>query len=198
MELNIRNYKPADLESIYEICLKTGKSGEDATELFKNPKLLGQFYAAPYAVYEPELCFILTVDGKPSGYILGTSSSENFAAWSEKEWFAVLRGKYKPEETYKTLFEKRIVEIIHEGYNPKPEFKNYPAHLHIDLLPAAQGKGMGRTLINTFIEKLRSMNVNGLHLEVGKKNTSAIIFYEKIGFELISEFSYSLGFGMKL
>ncbi len=198
MELAIRSYHPSDLVSIYNICLLTGNSGKDASHLFNDPNLLGHFYAAPYAVLEPGLCFILTVDKKPCGYILGTQNSENFAVNSEKHWFPVLRPQYPLDKKYKSAMESRIVQLIHEGYKPKPGLLNYPAHLHIDILPVAQRKGMGRKMIETFTGKLRSLNVPALHLEVGKQNKNAVLFYQKAGFEIIHEYEFSIAFGMKL
>ncbi|GBD92423.1 ribosomal-protein-alanine N-acetyltransferase [bacterium BMS3Abin04] len=198
MELEIRNYHPSDLVSIYNICLQTGDSGKDASHLFNDPNLLAHFYAAPYAVLEPELCFILTADKKPCGYILGTKDSENFASESDKKWFSILRPQYPIGEKYKSAMESRIVQLIHEGYKPKPELLNYPAHLHIDLLPVAQGKGMGRKMIDTFINKLRDLKIPALHLEVGKKNENAVLFYQKVGFEIIHEYEFSIVFGMRL
>ena len=55
----IRPYHPEDLDGLYDICLKTGDTGEDATGLYDDPKLLGHLYAAPYAVLEPDLTFVL-------------------------------------------------------------------------------------------------------------------------------------------
>jgi GNAT superfamily N-acetyltransferase len=91
-----------------------------------------------------------------------------------------------------------IIRRIHLGNRPKSELSAYPAHLHIDLLPAVQGKGQGKALMNTFMDKLMELNVAGLHLEVGKKNPGAIEFYKRLGFALICEYEYSLAFGIKL
>jgi len=198
MKLEIRNYHPSDLVSIYNICLLTGDSGKDASHLFDDPNLLAHFYAAPYAVLEPELCFILTADKKPCGYILGTKDSENFASESEKRWFPILRPQYPLDKKYKSAMETRIVQLIHEGYKPKPELLNYHAHLHIDLLPIVQGEGMGRKMINVFINKLRELKIPDIHLEVGKRNENAVSFYKKVGFEIIHEYEFSFAFGMKL
>jgi ribosomal protein S18 acetylase RimI-like enzyme len=66
------------------------------------------------------------------------------------------------------------------------------------LLPAAQGQGFGRTLIETFAKALRKKDIAAFHLEVGKRNPGAIAFYQKVGFEQIADFPWSIGFGMKL
>ena len=60
MSFNIRPYHPSDLPNIYRICLKTAKSGKDGTDLYKYPDLIGNYFAAPYVNFEPELCFIIT------------------------------------------------------------------------------------------------------------------------------------------
>lgn len=198
MSLIIRPYKKSDLSKLYEICLKTGDSGKDATDLYKDPLLLGHFYSAPYAVIHPELTFILADNDIPLGYILGTNDSELFYHESEKEWFPPLRKEYPlPEENDNTP-DAKIIRLIHKGYLPKPELLSYPAHLHIDILPEGQGQCMGRKLIETFCNKLIEMKVNALHLEVGKRNTNAIKFYEKIGFKQIKEYEWSIAYGILL
>ena len=198
MKLNIRPYHASDLVSLYHICLKTGDSGRDASHIYKDPELPGHFYVAPYAVLEPNLCFILTLSGKPFGYILGTRDSELFYKKCECEWFPVLREKYPLlKHDYQSL-DARIIRRIHEGHKIKPGLSSYPAHLHINLLPGAQGKGQGRQLMQRFIDKLIEKKVPALHLEVGKANPGAIQFYQRIGFHKIKEYEKSIAFGMKL
>lgn len=198
MSLTIRQYKNSDLQALYEICLKTGDSGSDATKLFKDPFLLGYYYAAPYAKIHPELTFILANDDIPIGYILGTSDSSFFYRETEKEWFPSLREQYPlpPEED--GSLDARIIRLIHKGHLPKPELLSYPAHLHIDILPEGQGRGMGKKLIEVFSAKLIGLKVRKLHLEVGKKNTNAVKFYEKVGFQIIKEFEWSVAYGIDL
>lgn len=198
MSLDIRSYKKTDLPALYEICLKTGDSGKDATNLYRDSLLLGHFYAAPYAVFHPELTFILAENDKPIGYIIGTNDSQSFYQITEKEWFPPLRGKYQLPKDSDSSLDARIIRLIHKGHVPKPELLSYPAHLHIDILPEGQGKGMGRKLIETFCNKLVELKVPALHLEVGKRNTNAIQFYEKTGFQAIKEYEWSIAFGMKL
>ncbi len=198
MDLQIRNYKSTDLPHLYEICLKTGDSGKDATNIYRDPLLLGHFYSAPYAVFHPELTLILASDDLPIGYIIGTTSSTNFYEVTEKNWFKSLREKYPLPNDNDSSPDARIIRLIHKGHKPRKELLAYPAHLHIDILPAGQGKGMGKQMVELFIKKLKELNVTGLHLEVGKRNSPAILFYEKIGFQNIAEFEYSIAFGLFL
>ena len=196
--IEIRPYKPSDLDSLYTICLKTGDSGKDAGRKYKYPKLLGHLYAAPYAVLEPELTFIVTLDEQPSGYILGTKNSKLFREISENEWFPNLRAQYPLPNENDISADAVIIKRIHEGYILKKELSDYPAHLHVDLLPNTQGKGIGKRIMQVFIDKLKELNVPALHLEVGKKNIAAVGFYKRMGFHEIVEYEYSIAFGMKI
>ncbi len=194
----IRSYHPSDLTALYKICLLTGNSGKDATQLLNDPDLLGHFYVAPYVIFEPEICFVVTNNNKPCGYIIGTKDSQKFYAQCEKDWFPILRSRYTLPNKEDVSFNSIIIRRLHEGYKVKEELKNYSAHLHIDLLPETQGQGLGREITNLFINKLKELNVPSLHLEVGKNNVGAIKFYKKLGFYVIKEYNHSIAFGMKL
>jgi len=198
MTFAIRSYHPSDLPSLYRICLRTGKNGADASPLYHDPDLLGHYYAAPYAVLEADLCFVLTQAGTPHGYILGTRNSVAFHNHCEQEWFPCLRKRYPLPRAKEVSPDAQLIRLLHEGYAVNPDLMAYPAHLHIDLLPEAQGKGCGYTLIHTFLERLRVLSVPAVHLEVGIDNFRAIQFYERVGFHRIKEYEESIAFGMQL
>ena len=202
MPIQIRPYQPEFLPDLYRICLETGDSGRDASPQFTDPELLGAFYAAPYAILEPDLTFVLHEIGV-CGYILGTRDSNRFADWMKREWLPAWRAKHpltvqahvKPE----TLsYQERIIGLIHHGYHPYDCVPEYPAHLHIDLLSRAQGQGWGRQLMYAFLDRLRELEVPGVHLGVGKSNPGAIQFYERLGFERLEEDEHGLVLGMRL
>ncbi len=51
------------------------------------------------------------------------------------------------------------------------EVDDYPAHLHIDLLPELQGQGFGRRLIDTLRGALAERGVAAVHLGMDAANT---------------------------
>ncbi|PKF63106.1 GNAT family N-acetyltransferase [Psychromonas sp. psych-6C06] len=198
MSFEIRPYHPDDLDALYRICLQTGDSGKDATDLVEDTKLLGHYYMAPYVNFEPEICFVVVHNQALCGYIIGCKSSSSFALKCEKSWFPDLRLQYISPETSDLSYDARLKRLIHIGYQPRVEYVDYPAHLHINLLPATQGHGIGRKLITTFLKHLKALQISGVHLEVSRSNASAISFYEKLGFTAICEFEHSIGYGIKL
>lgn len=198
MAFTIRPYHPSDLYALYRICLLTGANGVDASDLFGDPELLGHYYAAPYAVLEPDICFVLTHDGTPCGYVLGTRDSATFAARCEQEWFPVLRTRYPLPAPDDSSEDAKLIRRMHVGIQRDSDFADYPAHLHIDLLPIAQGQGQGRQLIHTFLDQLRTLGVPAVHLGTGATNHRAVRFYDRVGFERLRENQWSVVFGMRL
>lgn len=185
--MKIEPYQPHFLPDVYRICLRTGDSGKDASGLYLDPHLLGHFYAAPYPVFEPELCFMLCDTEGACGYMLATADSKAFERWMETEWLPPLKAKYPlPDQTDESR-DARMIRIIHRGYKAPVHSQRYPAHLHIDILPRAQGQGWGRRLLNTLLAHLRDRDIPGVHLSVGGRNRSGIAFYEHVGFKLLEE-----------
>lgn len=198
MVFAIRSFVSADLPALYRICLLTGDAGADATALHCDPELLGHYYAAPYGVLEPELCFILTAEGEPCGYVLGTHDTAAFNARAERDWFPALRARLARPEESDTSPDADLLRLIHAGYSIHPDLGEYPAHLHIDLLPPAQRRGLGRKLIECFLAALRERGVPAVHLGVSERNGGAIAFYEKLGFHCLGRYPGWRAYGMRL
>ncbi len=74
----------------------------------------------------------------------------------------------------------------------------YPSHLHIDLLPAAQGRGAGRRLVQRLATSLHDAGSSGIHLGVSSRNHRAIGFYRRLGFAELVNDEHHLVFGMRL
>jgi ribosomal protein S18 acetylase RimI-like enzyme len=198
MPFEIRPFQPADIEALYRICLLTGWRGHDATAHYSDPFLLGHFYAAPYVQHDPRLCLVVTLDGEPSGYILGTADSIGFRDWSEAEWFPALRKRYPTPDPADSSAQARLVRQLHAGHQPPHYSQEYPAHLHIDLLPCVQGRGVGAQLMTRFFDLLRERHCPSVHLVVNAANTRAVAFYEKYGFHVIEGSRDHRAFGFRL
>ena len=66
-------------------------------------------------------------------------------------------------------------------YCPEP-YGRYPSHMHIDLLERAQGRGFGRRMMETVMDRLRDLGSRGAHLGVSILNKAAFGFYTRLGF----------------
>jgi len=80
--------------------------------------------------------------------------------------------------------ERQLLSVLrHPERMLCPELTGYPAHLHIDILPAHQGGGNGRRLIEIFVQAVTRAGAVGLHVAVSPTNTRAHGFYLRVGFE---------------
>jgi ribosomal protein S18 acetylase RimI-like enzyme len=200
-QITIRRAVLSDLPYFYEICLKTGNEGKDASALFSDQYLLGHYYAAPYLVYQSGICFAAEYEYRPQGYIVAVPDTVSFKQWMEEQWLVPLRKHFqRPFPPARSEKEKEIIELIHDRKFPvditeQPWLTDYPAHLHIDLLPSLQGKGQGRVLIDTLFNELTRRGVSGLHLGVSSSNQAAVAFYKKMGFTVLEEHDWGLTMG---
>jgi ribosomal protein S18 acetylase RimI-like enzyme len=183
--VQIRPYRPADLDDLYRVCLQTADSGEDATALFGDPMLPGHVYAAPYAIFEPSLAWVAADAAGVAGYVLGALDTRAFEERLERDWWPALRARYPdPRQPGGTLSEPErfTLQNIHQPFISDPALLScYPSHLHIDLLPRLQGRGFGRRLIETLFAALRASRSPGVHLHVGRANERAAAFYRHVG-----------------
>ena len=94
----------------------------------------------------------------------------------------------------------RFVRTLHRGHPPSAtiDLAQFPASLHIDLLPQAQRQGAGRNLMMHLFATLRDMGVPGVHLYVSRANDGAINFYERVGFKCLDESPTVKGYGFAL
>jgi ribosomal protein S18 acetylase RimI-like enzyme len=197
--MTIRPYRPSDLDALYEICLRTGAAGEDATELVQDPRLFGELYAAPYAVLEPEHAFVLDDGhGAAVGYVLGALDTTSFEAHCEAEWWPALRARHA-EQPGGSRLDDLLVHLIHHRSAPDAAIvASYPSHLHIDLLPAAQRQGWGRRMLDAMFDALRADGSIGVHWGVNARNLPAIAFYVHLGCTELATDAMGRTFGVTL
>ena len=182
----IRAFRPGDLDDLYRICLATGAGGDDASTLYRDPKLVGHIYAAPYAQLSPRTVFVVEDASGLGGYIVGVPDTRDFEARLEAEWWPALRRIYPdPSGTPRagSSGDELISYKIHHPDRTAEEIvEPYPSHLHINLLPRLRGRGIGRRLMARWLETVRDMGSRGAHLAVGPANRRAVRFYRTCGF----------------
>ncbi|GAA1525697.1 hypothetical protein GCM10009761_29740 [Agromyces terreus] len=184
----IRAYRSDDRADVARICLLTASGGSDATGVYSDDSLMPEVFALPYVTYAPELAFVVDDgSGRAVGYIIAVADTAAFIDWWKREWtpgFVSRHPSPGPATSHAPSFTE--ADLLKAGSDPErmriAELGEYPAHLHIDLLPELQGKGFGRRLVETLRDALAERGVPGVHLSMDPNNTSARAFYDRLGF----------------
>jgi GNAT superfamily N-acetyltransferase len=180
--VQVRPYRPGDLDALYDICLQTGEHGGDASALYADPRLIGEIYAAPYAMLEPELAFVAEDAAGVAAYVIGTADTRAFEARCEAQWWPQLRARHPDTAdvaaSNRTRDQWSAYQIHHPLIIPQAVVDVAPAHLHIDLLPRLQGQGLGKTMLDTWLAAAGGR----AHLACSAENHRALRFYDRYGF----------------
>lgn len=183
--LSLRAAAPDDAATIRRICLRTGDAGRDATSLHADPDLLGLVWAQPYLDLEPRHAYVaVDADGAVLGYVLGAPDSRAFEARADAAYWPGLRGRYPLGPVPgRTAADQDAVALVHAPPRaPEALLAAYPGHLHVDLLPEAQGRGAGRLLVEAALGSLAAAGCSGAHVGVDPRNEPALGFYRRLGF----------------
>jgi ribosomal protein S18 acetylase RimI-like enzyme len=184
----IRGYRPADLDAVYDICVRTAEGGAGAAGMYATDQVIGDIFAAPYVTHDPQHAHVLDDgDGNAVGYILGTADTAAFVRWYRDVWIPETADRMPPPADPPVTPDDDLLALHHHPEHMLvPELAGYPAHLHIDLLPDWQGKGWGRGLMTAFLTGMAAAGVARVHLGVLSTNTSARAFYGRLGFHEIA------------
>lgn len=177
----IRPARSEDATALYGVCLRTAADGDDGSDAFADRALPGEVWVGPYLRLEPDLAFVLDDGDVPVGYVLGALDTASFEARCEAGWWPALRRRYPLDAFPASSADAALVHRIHgPPTTPADVTAEHPSHLHVDLLPAAQGQGQGRRLLETLFDALRSAGSPGVHLGVSLANERAIGFYRRL------------------
>ena len=185
----IRPYASSDLPALRGICLLTGRAGADATGAYTSDELLPDVFLEPFVTLEPSTAWVVDVGSprspQPVGYLIGVLDTAAFVQRWRSEWTPEFARRHA-----RTAVRADDQWLLDFGYEPEwmliPQLDRYPAHLHIDLLPAAQGGGWGRRLMQRLGAAALEAGAPGIHLGLDPANAGALAFYTRLGFERLA------------
>lgn len=186
--LVIRKYQNADRKCIRRICWNTAYSGEPAEGFFYGREILSDLLTLYYTEYEPESIFIAELDGQIIGYLTGCKDV--------KKKRRIFITKVIPFITIRFIFsgailKKKNILFIYSctlSFLKKEFFttdfsSEYPAILHINIDAKYRGIGIGRKLIDEYINYLKKEKIKGVHITTVSAN--AVRFFEKMKFSIL-------------
>jgi ribosomal protein S18 acetylase RimI-like enzyme len=179
----IRAFRSGDEAALADVCLRTADAGSDATGVLDDDALWAEIFVLPYVARHPEFAFVVEADdGRVVGYVVAAPDTRAFEEWFRNEWWPKFAERWPEPESGDTRQDRLVRYAYRRAPGGEPYGDTHPAHLHIDLLPEAQGQGWGRRLIDTLSEALRAAGVPSVHLVASADNAGAVAFYDRLGF----------------
>lgn len=200
--LIIRKYKPEDEKAIINVCYST--TPHVPHPKFNDPYLFSLRWALYYVYHEPDNCIVMedTDKKKVVGYIIGSENSLKMEETYEKKVLPLIKQRICRKYWMHPILSRTYRKVLAQSNRYTEPLKSlavdYPAHLHIDILPEYQGHRMGKKLMTTFEEHMKSIGNQGIHLGVSKDNPRAIHFYEKTGYKVGLDLETAIFFVKKL
>jgi ribosomal protein S18 acetylase RimI-like enzyme len=198
----VRHAAMSDLPLIYRTCLQTGDGvgGDATTKYLIDPDALGKRWCEPYLLLEPQFSFVL-LDSSSNvcGYTLGALDTDSFNERLERQYLAQKRVQYPMPtgERSQWTAEQEVYADFHAEPSVPEATKTFRSHIHIDLMPYAQGRGLGKQLLLHLFDALRCGGSSGVHLETFAANVRALGFYRKLGMRIIARVGAELYLGMQ-
>jgi GNAT superfamily N-acetyltransferase len=178
----------AEWRAVHEICCRTGNNGQPISA--ERWPFFPRLWVEPYQKIFPQWTYAAQAGGLVIGYLTGCPDSRAFArSWLWR--FAlpllidVIRGRYSWNPDARTFVRQFFgLEMQPDGIFPREFrrmlYRDYPAHLHMNVEAAWRRRGVGAKLIEAFIGDLRGAVIPGVHLYCG---ADPVPFYLRQGFK---------------
>ena len=181
----VRSFIAGDREAVRDICYRTGLMGEPDDGFWRHKESWADLWTSYYTDREPESLYVATMDDSVVGYLTGCMDTAAMTPSTDEIMRAVIRKHW-------LLFRPGTAGFLYRGMldsmrDREPASGDFidprwPAHLHINLLPAARGRGLGAALMERWLNKLKEADSPGCHLGTLVENTRALSFFERMGF----------------
>lgn len=184
----VRGYRPEDRPAIRRICHLTGYMGEPSGWYWADEHSFADVWSGWYTNREPESVGVVEIDGRVEGYLLGCRDTraadppENIIGRNLLGGRHLLARRGTARFLWRALGDVALDGVRRRLPERDPYDPRWPAHLHIDLMPAARGHGAGRRLMERWLGQLRDAGIPGVHLGTMAENYRGIAFFEAMGF----------------
>jgi ribosomal protein S18 acetylase RimI-like enzyme len=188
-EVSIRPLAQENVSDVLRIAADTAYFGEPVEAFLEDRTLFLDFFYWYYTSLESESSWVAISEEKVVGFLVGCRESRS----QVRKWLRYifpmvlnnfLQGKYRMgPRTWRYLGE--LIKTPFVGGVQKVDLSHFPAHLHININANWRGKGIGRRLMQAYLDQLSREYIPGVYLNTTNLNEAACILYEKMGFILL-------------
>jgi ribosomal protein S18 acetylase RimI-like enzyme len=187
----IRPFAAGDRPAVRRIACDTADCGQPVERFFPDREIFADLLTRYYTDFEPESSQVGEQGGVVVGYLNGClETTRHDHLMKAKVLPAVLaktffRGTWFRPQAMRFVLRNMGVWVSHR-YEPPLDLTQYPAHLHVNLAPDFRGHGLGRMLVETFLNHVADRGVAGVHASVREDNEKGRRFFERLGFREIA------------
>ncbi|WP_336086903.1 GNAT family N-acetyltransferase [Nocardia sp. SSK8] len=189
--MEIRRFTEQDRTELRALATIAG-AGSPTESLWGHPESEAAIYLDPYLDLEPESVFVSVEDGALTGYLVGAVDSARFPSEEERMTEAIRHHRLFLRRGPAAFFARAIADTLASRVRRHAMAGDYtdpayPAHLHINVAPAARGTGAAEGLVGHFLDHVRAAGAPGCHLQTLTENTRAVRFFTRVGFTPVGE-----------
>ena len=146
--MQVRPYRAGDRERVRRIAFETGYMGESPAWYWRDAPSFADAWTGYYTDREPESAFVAADGDAVVGYLVGCADTARAPKAADAIVRLMLRRQLLLRPGTAGFFWRSFWDVLRDGNVPSAELSDprWPAHLHINLLPAARGHGAGRGL----------------------------------------------------
>ena len=186
--IQLRPYRPGDLEAVRRICADTGFLGSPIDPIFEDRELFADYLTGYYTRFEPEALLVCEVDGEVRGYLMGCRRALLRQAYQFLANFVVAgKALYRClRRPYNNASRRFLRWVLMNSWREVPVTPRNMPHFHMNILPDARSVRNTRALIRTFLDFLRSHDCRSVYGQVvtysGRRTVS---LFRRYGFRVI-------------
>ncbi|WP_345521526.1 GNAT family N-acetyltransferase [Nocardioides conyzicola] len=187
-QIEVRPYDVADRDELVDVVFEAAGAGAPSSEVWGHHASLAEVYLTPYLDLEPDSAFVVTVDGRPAGYLVGCVDESRFPSEEDRTSAAIRKHRLFRMPGPRRFFVRAALDTAYLRLRRVPTAgelsdPRWPSHLHIDLMPEARGSGAADRLVELWFARLREVGSPGCYLQTSAENHRAVAFFERVGFE---------------
>ena len=186
-DYSVRKFVPADREAVRRLCCETGFLGKPIDPVFEDRGLFADFLTAYYTDWEPESSFVLVVDGRVVGYLLGSRHPVRQQIYGIYQNLSLFLRTLVRYAGYNSASRKFLRWIVTNAWREVPAAPRRTAHFHINVLPDHRAMASSAALINNYLKYLAGCGVKRVfgQMVTFESRRGAKVF-ERYGFRILN------------
>jgi ribosomal protein S18 acetylase RimI-like enzyme len=183
-ELHVRALERKDVAAVVEIHLRSFQ-GFFLSQLGR--RFLAELYRG-FVTDSSAICLIALRGGEPQGFVAGTSDSERFfRSLLQKRWYAFVIAAIPGLVRHPLQVSRKLFSALFFRGDKPAALRNSALLSSIAVSPGANGRGIGRRLVEDFCSEAAARGCTSVYLTTDlDDNQLANDFYARCGFTVES------------